>query len=132
MILARIIEIHLLNSKIQFTTKLLIGLVSFLIIMLVITSIYYNSSLIILITRIGMYSANGVAAFLVLIFYIRLIYRTIGNVRKKFILNFMGILLFFIGIILDSELLQHLLPVYIYPIISGTGLLIFIISQKKD
>ncbi|MHA1439978.1 MAG: hypothetical protein ACTSPD_20705 [Promethearchaeota archaeon] len=132
MALARVVEIHLLKSKIQFTTKLMIVMITFLLIMFVFASIYFNSELIITITRIGLYTVEGIAALLVIIFYVKLIMQTVGSVRKKFAINFLGIFLLFLGLFLDSEIFQWLFPIWVYPILSGVGILIFVISQKKE
>lgn len=129
--LARIIEKHLLLSKRMFTTKIITIVLGFIVIMFII-SIFYFTDLIIMITRYTVYAMSAVSGLVVLAFYFKLIFKTTGVVQKKFILSLVGICVMFSGIALDSELFTNWLPIFIPPIITIVGMIIFSFSQRKE
>lgn len=128
--LARIIENHLLQSKRMITTKLITIVLAFIVVMFII-SIFYFTDLIIMITRYTVYSMSLISGLVVLAFYFKLIFKTTGVVQKKFILSLLGICIMFSGIALDSEIFTNWLPIFVPPIITIVGMIIFSLSQRK-
>ncbi|MBD3351107.1 MAG: hypothetical protein GF364_06440 [Candidatus Lokiarchaeota archaeon] len=129
--LAHIMEFYLLRSKTKFTTKLFAILLSVVIVMLFLTLIYYNEDLIISIARYTLYGVSGIAGFVVFLFYVKLIKDTVGVIRKKFIIMFVGLCFLFGGMIIDAEILQRFYPIWLPSILSGIGILVFALSQKS-
>ncbi|MBD3350520.1 MAG: hypothetical protein GF364_03440 [Candidatus Lokiarchaeota archaeon] len=129
--LAHTIEFYLMQSRRKITTKLLIIMLSIVVVMFIFATIYYDSELTMNIARYSVYIISGIAGFIVFFFYLSLVFKTVGAVRTRFFVNFIGICLIFAGMVFDSEYLQYLLPVWLPPLFAGVGFIMFSLAQIK-
>lgn len=130
--LAHVIERNIMQSKKKFTTRLFITLLVITGVMLAVSSIYYNSELVITLTRYFVYSISFIAGLVVFIFYLNMVIKTTGIVRINFLLNLFGLILIFIGTTMDSEIFYLLFPIFIPPIITASGFIVFTLSQWRS
>ncbi|MHA1733124.1 MAG: hypothetical protein ACTSU5_14345 [Promethearchaeota archaeon] len=79
------------------------------------------------------YAVAMADAGVVAVLYLYLIVKGVGSVRQKMVLGFLGVLVLFLGMALDSEagLSTGLIPLVIPPIVTMAGLLLFTYSQMK-
>jgi hypothetical protein len=101
--------------------------------MFVISTIHYTD-MIYNIAQYTVYAMSTVAGLVVLAFYMKLIAKTTGIVKKEFIFSLLGICIMFLGVIFDSSMITSLLsiPIFLPPIITCIGMIIFSFSQRKE
>ncbi len=75
------------------------------------------------------------AALAVILIHIYLIFKSTGAIRKRAIVTMLGIIILFLGVASDAELIYEAiptLPIILPPIFRITGTLIVGIVQKYD